>query len=194
MKKRIRAFLLALVMVFTTVTATLGEVTTFKADELTIKLHYNRPDGNYDNWSVWFWSSDSLAAPLVEENGEMVATYPVPAGTMEVGYIVRFGDWEKKDVDKDQFIDVSAYLSGTIHVYVESGVEGHTIVEGDDVVNGTKLKSASYDMDNNVVKVEIVNPLDDMANQLAIKCGDEDVAIKKKVVQMEATQFHLKKN
>ena len=178
MKRRIRAFLLALVMVFTTVAATFGDVTTFKADELTIKLHYNRPDGNYDNWSVWFWSSDSLAAPLVEENGEMVATYPVPAGTMEVGYIVRLGDWEQKDVDKDQFIDVSSYISGTIHVYVESGVEGHTIVEGDDVVNGTKLKSASYDLDEKVVKVEIVNPLDDMANQLAIKGADGEIAIK----------------
>ena len=178
MKRRIRAFLLALVMVFTTVAATFGDVTTFKADELTIKLHYNRPDGNYDNWSVWFWSSDSLAAPLEEENGEMVATYPVPAGTMEVGYIVRLGDWEQKDVDKDQFIDVSSYISGTIHVYVESGVEGHTIVEGDDVVNGTKLKSASYDLDEKVVKVEIVNPLDDMENQLAIKSADGDVAIK----------------
>ncbi len=178
MKKRIRAFLLALVMVFTTVAATFGDVTTFKADELTIKLHYNRPDGNYDNWSVWFWSSDSLAAPLAEENGEMVATYPVPAGTMEVGYIVRLGEWEQKDVDKDQFIDVSAYLSGTIHVYVESGVEGHKIVEGDDVVNGTKLKSASYDMDKNVVNVEIVNPLDDIANQLVLKDSDGEVAIK----------------
>ena len=72
MKRRIRAFLLAFVMVFTTVTATLGDVTIFKADELTIKLHYNRPDGNYDNWTVWFWSSDSLAAPLVEENGEII--------------------------------------------------------------------------------------------------------------------------
>jgi len=179
MKRRIRAFLLALVMVFTTVAATFGDVTTFKADELTIKLHYNRPDGNYDNWTVWFWSSDSLNAPLAEENGEMVATYPVPAGTMEVGYIVRFGEWEKKDVDKDQFIDVSAYLSGTIHVYVESGVEGHKIVEGDDVINGTKLKSAKYDLDEKCVKVEIVNPLDDMANQLAIKnANGEDVAIK----------------
>lgn len=178
MKRRIRAFLLALVMVFTTVTATLGDVTIFKADELIIKLHYNRPDGNYDNWTVWFWSSDSLAAPLEKENGEMVATYPVPAGTMDVGYIVRLGDWEQKDVDKDQFIDVSSYLSGTIHVYVESGVEGHKIVEGDDVVNGTKLKSASYDRDKNVVNVEIVNPLDNVEELLAMKDSEGEVAIK----------------
>ena len=140
MKKRIYAFLLTLVMVFTTIAASLGNAAVFKADELIIKLHYNRPDGNYDNWSVWFWAPTGVAVEFEEENGEMVATYTVEAGAMEVGYIVRLGNWEKKDIDKDQFIDVSSYISGTIHVYVESGVEGHTVVEGSDVVNGTKLK------------------------------------------------------
>lgn len=178
MKRRIRAFLLALVMVFTTITATLGDVTIFKADELIIKLHYNRPDGNYDNWSVWFWTSTGVAVPFAEENGEMVATYTVEAGAMEVGYIVRLGEWEQKDVDKDQFIDVSPYLSGTLHVYVESGVEGHTVVPADDVVNGTKLKDASYDMDAKVVNIEIVNPPEDMTNAFVVKNADGEVAIK----------------
>jgi len=172
MKRRIRAFLLALVMVFTTITATLGDVTIFKADELIIKLHYNRPDGNYDNWSVWFWAPTGVAVPFAEENGEMVATYTVEAGAMEVGYIVRLGEWEQKDVDKDQFIDVSPYLSGTLHVYVESGVEGQTVVPADDVVNGTKLKDASYDMDAKVQNVEIVNPPEDMTNAFVVKNAD----------------------
>ena len=177
MKRRIRAFLLALVMVFTTIAASLGNATVFKADELIIKLHYNRPDGNYDNWSVWFWAPTGVAVPFAEENGEMVATYTVEAGAMEVGYIVRLGEWEMKDVDKDQFIDVSAYISGTLHVYVESGVEGHTVVEGSDVVNGTKLKSASYDMDKDVVEVVIVNPVEDIASALSVMGPDGEIAI-----------------
>ena len=61
MKKRIRAFLLAFVMLFTTVAASLGDVTTFKADELVIKLHYNRPDGVYTDWTVWFWAPNTSA-------------------------------------------------------------------------------------------------------------------------------------
>ena len=177
MKKRIRAFLLVLVMVFTTIAGTMGNATVFKADELIIKLHYNRPDGNYDNWSVWFWAPTGVAVPLAEENGEMVATYTVEAGAMEVGYIVRLGEWEKKDIDKDQFIDVSAYLSGTIHVYVESGVEGHRVVEGDDVVNGTKLKSATYNRDDKTIEVVIVNPPEDMTNALVVQGPDGEVAI-----------------
>lgn len=177
MKRRIRAFLLALVMVFTTVAGTLGSANVFKADELIIKLHYNRPDGKYDNWSVWFWAPTGVAVPFEEENGEMVATYTVEAGAMEVGYIVRLGEWEQKDVDKDQFIDVSPYLSGTLHVYVESGVEGHTIEVGDDVALGTKVKDASYDMDNKTVEVAIVNPPEDMTDAFVIQGADGEVAI-----------------
>lgn len=169
MKKRIRAFLLAFLMLFTTVASCLGDATVFKADQLVIKLHYNRPDGNYENWSVWFWAPTGVAVDFKEENGEMVATYEVEAGATQVGYIVRLGEWEKKDVDKDQFIDVAAYISGTLDVYVESGVEGHTVKEGADVVMGTKITSASYDQDKNEVKVTIVNPKDGVEEALVVK-------------------------
>ena len=178
MKKRISAFLLTLVMVFTTIAASLGDATVFKADQLVIKLHYNRPDGNYTDWSVWFWAAGAEGTdnPFVEEDGEMVCTYNVPAGALEVGYIVRTPDWGK-DVDKDQFIDVSAYISGTIHVYVESGVEGHKLKEGDDIVAGTKLKNAKYDKEDKVVKVEIANPPEDLSNAFVINGPDGEIKI-----------------
>ena len=171
MKKRIRAFLLAFVMLFTTVASTIGNADVFKADQLVIKLHYNRPDGNYADWDVWFWAPTGVAVPFAEENGEMVATYEVEAGATNVGYIVRLGggSWTAKDVDKDQFIDVAAYKSGTIHVYVESGVEGHKIVEGDDVAMGTRVTGASYDQDKKQVEVTIVNPKDGVEEALVVK-------------------------
>lgn len=170
MKKRIRAFLLAFVMLFTTVASTLGDVSVFKADQLVIKLHYNRPDGNYDNWSVWFWAkgAEGTDNPFVEENGEMVCTYVVPTGATEVGYIVRTPDWQK-DVGEDQFIDVAAFVSGTIDVYVESGVKGHTTKAGSDVTMGTKVTAASYDQDKKQVDVTIVNPKDGVEEALVVK-------------------------
>ena len=177
MKKRIRAFLLAFVMLFTTVAATLGDVSVFKADQLVIKLHYNRPDGNYENWSVWFWAPTGVAVPFAEENGEMVATYQVEAGATQVGYIVRLGDWEKKDVDKDQFIDVAAYKSGTLHVYVESGVEGHKVVEASDVLMGTKITSADYDQDKKEVTITIVNPKDGVEEAIIVKGKNGEAVI-----------------
>ena len=179
MKKRIRAFLLAFVMLFTTVAATLGDATVFKADQLVIKLHYNRPDGNYTDWDVWFWAPTGVGVSFQEENGEMVATYEVEAGATQVGYIVRLGggNWSSKDVDKDQFIDVAAYKSGTLHAYVESGVEGCKIVEGSDIVMGTKVTAASYDQNKKEVSVTIVNPKEGVEEALVLSNKNGEVVI-----------------
>ena len=41
-------------------------------------------------------------------------------------------------------------VSGTVHIYVESGVEGYTKEYGEDAVIGTKLKSAVYNGDKTI--------------------------------------------
>ena len=116
------------------------------AEGLTIRLHYDRPDGDYTDWSVWFWveGSDAADVPLTETDGEMTADFPVPAGASEVGFIVKLPNWAAKDVDKDQFIDVSPYLSGTVHVYVKSGAEGYEVKLDSGVITGIKVKDAAY--------------------------------------------------
>ena len=42
---------------------------------VVIKLHYNRPDGNYADWSVWFWNfgQEGTDIPFADEEGEKVA-------------------------------------------------------------------------------------------------------------------------
>ena len=51
-------------------------------DGVVIKLHYHRPDEVYTDWSVWFWNfgQEGTDIPFAEENGEMVATFPVASG------------------------------------------------------------------------------------------------------------------
>ena len=137
------AIALALVLVLGTfVTPALAA----EDEGVIIKLHYNRPDGVYDDWSVWFWNAgkDGVDIPFAEENGEMVATYAPGSGVTSVGFIVKLPNWAAKDVSEDQYIDIAAYLSGTVHVYVESGVKGYEIKLGDDVVSGIKLTNAVY--------------------------------------------------
>ncbi len=73
----------------------------------------------------------------------------VPAGVASVGFIVRTEDWTK-DVDADQFIDISEMVAGTVDIYVESGVEGFTKEYGADAVTGTKLRSAVYNGDKTI--------------------------------------------
>lgn len=178
MKKRIQAFFMAFVMVFTFVASFWGNVAIVKAADLTIKLHYEREDGNYTEWSVWFWVDgvESADIPFAEENGDMVASYSVPQGASKVGFIVRTPEW-KKDVDMDQFIDIAECVSGTVHVYVESGVEGYTKEYGEDVVKGVKISNASYD--GSQVRITMAGSLEDAANAFSIVSSEgNEVAIK----------------
>lgn len=176
MKKRIKASLMAFFMAFTLVVTLLGNATIVRADGLTIKFHYEREDGNYADWSVWFWAAgaDGMDVPFVEENGEMVATYSVIPGTSSVGFIVRTPEWNK-DIDKDQFIDITECISGTVHIYVKSGVEGYTKEYGEDMVVGIKLATAVYDGTN--LKVTMTQPLEDAANPFTITSNDGEVAV-----------------
>ncbi|SFD03759.1 type I pullulanase [Butyrivibrio sp. YAB3001] len=150
--KKVLVSILAVAIIFALVMPGFGTVIIARADEgVTLKLHYHREDGDYSPWDVWMWpeGGEGQGIPLEEEDGDMVATLSVPAGAVKVGYIVRTQDWTK-DVDMDQFIDLSEVVSGTVHAYVESGVEGAVKEYGDDVVTGTKLKSAVYDGKNTV--------------------------------------------
>lgn len=152
MKQRIKALSLALLMLLFTLFTAVIDVTAVKAaDELTLKLHYHREDGSYDGWDVWLWEEGGEGADFAftEEDGEMTATKTITPGTTAVGYIIKTADWAK-DVDQDQFIDLSEMISGTVHIYVESGKEGYTKEYGGDAVTGTKLTTAKYDGDKTV--------------------------------------------
>ena len=115
-------------------------------DGVVIQLHYHRPDEIYTDWDVWMWAegAEGVGVPLQEQEGQYVATYHVAPGVNRVGFIVRLPGWAAKDVNEDQFIDVSAVVSGTVHVYVESGVKGYEMVYGDDVVTGIKITATKY--------------------------------------------------
>lgn len=181
MKKRMKAFLMAMVMLFSVVASAIGDVAVYMADdELVLKLHYERTDGDYTDWNVWFWETGAEGASyeLEEVNGERVATKVVTPGTAQVGYIVKKGDWVEKDVAADQFIDVTKYVSGTIHVYVKSGVEGHQIVE-ENAVTGTKLLSASYDQSKNRIEAKISGDVEDKDNAFKVcDAAGKEVSIK----------------
>ncbi len=144
---RIGCAVLALVLLVTAALA--GMAPALADDGVVIKLHYDRPDGAYDDWDVWSWADGMEGAgyPFAEEDGEMVATIPVAAGVTRVGFIVRLGggNWKAKDIDADQFIELPDVTSGTVHIYVESGVEGYTRVDGEDVATGVLVSGARYD-------------------------------------------------
>ena len=155
MQKRWGALTMAIVMLLCTVFMLVSDMSPVYADgELTLKLHYHREDGNYDGWDAWLWEDghDGNGYAFAEEDGEMVATMELTPGTTKVGFIVRTQDWEK-DVDEDQFIDLSELVSGVAHVYVESGVAGYKMEYGENAQTGVKLKSAVYNEDGTLTVI-----------------------------------------
>lgn len=180
MGKRIKALLMAVVMLAVTFAASFMDVVTVAAaQELTLKLHYHREDGDYDGWDVWLWEEggDGAAYAFEEEDGEMVATKVITPGVSSVGFIVRTADWTK-DVDADQFIDISEMVSGTVHIYVESGVEGYTKEYGEDAVTGTKLSKARYDDETQTITANLTGKVEgDPASAFSITGKDGNVAI-----------------
>jgi len=172
---RFAALLTALVLLLGCVPAF---VTAAETEGVTVCLHYNRPDGNYEGWSVWFWveGGDAADIPLSECNGDMTACFPVPDGATNVGFIVKQPNWAAKDVDMDQFIDVAECLSGTVHVFVASGVEGYEMTYGDDVITGIKVKEAVYQEGTGIV-AELTETLPDAENAFRLSGTEGDVAI-----------------
>ncbi len=164
----------------------------YAAQDLVLKVHYHREDGNYEGWDVWLWEigGDGGGFAFAEEDGEMVATKVVTPGVTSIGFIVRTADWAK-DVDKDQFIDISEMVSGTVHIYVESGVEGYTKEYGEDAVTGVKLSKARYDQETGTITVEMTGAVEeDLKSAFRIRGSQGEVTIAE-AVEGEKWQYIL---
>lgn len=193
MKKRILSLALAFALALSLLAGIGVPAARAAEDDVTIKLHYHRSDGSYDGWDVWFWISEGKAYSFADENGEMVATFTFQAGSAtQVGYIVRYGgdNWTQKDVNEDQFIDVTGVQCGTIHAYVESGVPGAEIQLGDDVKIGNMVTSATYD-GKQTVTVRLANALtgEAGADTFQVKGSAGTVAVTE--VQATANTYQL---
>ncbi len=143
-----------------------------------IKLHYHRPDGNYEGWDVWLWEygKDGAGYAFADEGGDKVATMQVTPGVTSVGFIVRTAAWEK-DVGEDQFIDIAELVSGTVHIYVESGVRGYTKEYGEGAVTGVKVKTAKYNMDGTVTVTMTADPGSDPNGLFRVRDGSGDIGV-----------------
>ena len=91
MKKRVQVWMMALLMLLSTVAFSLLNAESVKADEtgLTVKLHYQRNDDAYADWDVWAWlDSNDGAAYAFTETGDKgaIATISVPAGTKNLDF------------------------------------------------------------------------------------------------------------
>ncbi len=164
-------------------TTTSGGSENSNSTEITINLHYLRDDGTYDGWNVWLWPSNGDGAAYqfgteADDNG-VVTTATFPAGTEQVGFIVRLNEWESKDFDGDQFIDLAGMgiLAGTVDVFVKSGQEGYEHELGDDCVKGLGIIKAELSGDYKTVNITVSQEWTDENTIIVKDAKDNELAV-----------------
>ncbi|MEL7089485.1 MAG: pullulanase-associated domain-containing protein, partial [Planctomycetota bacterium] len=69
-------------------------------------LHYHRPDGDYRDWNAWVWTDTGEGKAYDFEHEDAFGRYalvPIDHVPDRYGFILRRGEWEMKDVDRDRF-------------------------------------------------------------------------------------------
>ncbi|MFA6582689.1 MAG: alpha-amylase family glycosyl hydrolase, partial [Elusimicrobiaceae bacterium] len=82
------------------------------ADAKTLKVHYNRFSGNYDNWNLWTWNAtDSADGTDVASSGRddfglvfEIDTDKLQLSDKKIGMLPRLGKWVDKDAP-DRFYE-----------------------------------------------------------------------------------------
>ena len=161
--------------------------------EVVVNLHYLREDGNYEGWNVWMWldGEDGGAYQFGTEVGDKgaVTSATFPAGSSKIGFIVRLNEWEKKDWDQDQFIEINGVLAGTVNVYVKSGVEGCEIELGEDCVKGLGMYFAEMKSDYKTIRVKFTEEFKEGNTVRILDAAGKEVAMESMVTDETDAKF-----
>ena len=149
------------------------QVSGFVTEDITLRFHYHRPDGNYAGWNLWLWDNSSVSdtelnPPYEFEwiDGEMICTVKVAPETSEVGYVVRYLDWVDKDIYEDRFVDLYDVCGGTVDIYIESG-EPWFCVDYQDVIWGVGFAYLDYNRDSSWLVLGLTSACDDLCPVLS---------------------------
>ncbi len=156
MKSRVKVIVLSLALLLSTLVLTnVNMVRAYADGDKTIRFHYTRSDGAYDDWTMWVWNENENGKGyefVVSADGsEAVSTYTCNAGTQKVGFIVKGKtDWSK-DVSEDREIDLSAVNGDVVDVYLTSGVKEYTTALGDESAQTPEETTAASQEENTTV-------------------------------------------
>ena len=90
--------------------------------DLKLRIHYRRFDENYDGWNLWVWpkggEGEAYEFTSEDDYGKVAVLNMDEEEASEIGFIVRKGEWEAKDVDMDRFISTGKAKDGVLDVYL----------------------------------------------------------------------------
>lgn len=134
-----------------------------QADQLKMEIHYHRFDGNYEGWNLWIWAKGKDGASyefntedaygkkaeiILEEIGD----------ASEIGFIIRKGEWEAKDVEADRFVGLDQInADGVLEFFLVQGAERIFYSEAEIDLSPKFLKAAF--IDEKAVKLETSKPI-----------------------------------
>ena len=105
-------------------------------------VHYQRPAQDYADWDLWTWLEGEEGSNSTFSGADDFGRYAVvPLGeeAQRVGFIVRRGSWQEKDVDQDRFVACAA--EGATEIWVQQGVERFHIQQEDDARGQTSPRA-----------------------------------------------------
>lgn len=126
--KKIAGILLAFCMLLTSqsISVLADTADNAQSDKLSITFHYSRSDGSYDKWSLWIWEDGKDGSEYAfdgkDDSGALATvTYKDVNEDTKIGFLVKYGDWEKKDVEEDRYLDLTKAVKGKLDVYLHAG-------------------------------------------------------------------------
>lgn len=94
-----------------------------RPDELVITYHYERYQGDYEGFVIWSWTAgeEGKEYAFTEYDafgGKAEVVYPTDGEYPEVGFLVKYRDWEAGEISEDRFLDLSRAVDGHLDVYI----------------------------------------------------------------------------
>ena len=150
-------------------------------DRSLLVVHYHRPDGDYDRWNVWAWvdGAEGEAVDFTRRDAfGAVAVVELPRDAERGNFLIRLGDWERKDVGHDR----SAAL-GEDRVAEVWLIAGDPTVHTDPDEIDFSLKARAAFLDGlDRIRVTLTRPVevDELGTGIAsVEVGGEDVAVRR---------------
>ncbi|MCM1159782.1 MAG: type I pullulanase [Roseburia sp.] len=153
------------------------------SESLVLDIYYTRYDGDYEDWSLWLWTDDTEGREYAfsEESGEGGAGIRIVLENIDentrIGTLMKYKDWEKKDVEHDRYLDLSKAENGMLSVYFLQEEE-EIFYAGQNTHTGQRILRAQYD-DVNMVSFTLYAPglSKEQAEELAVSIEEEEGGI-----------------
>jgi len=165
------------------------------ANEQPVVFHYHRFDNTYEDWNLWIWAKGgegkSYAFTSEDAFGKTAEITLSDLGdAKEIGFIVRKGEWEAKDIESDRFVKLSQVnAAGLLEIYLVQGAETVYFTEAE-IEHSPKFLKAEF-IDETTVHLTTSKPISSSdlraafsivsengaaINPVAISSGSSDIA------------------